>query len=189
MKHIDTRKSAALAGTAALVAGAALWPSVAGADPTGQRGGHLVVGPFRTDRVEERFIDNDRNQRASFGDEIVFTDASRGPLGRGTNYGRCMLHEVAPTAATATATATVSTTLHCSSVTQFDRSSVTFQGTARVTLPPPPGTPELLEPASSAITGGTGRFLRARGDITITRVRGTGLDFRQSGRVRVVLAP
>ena len=187
MKHINARSGAALAGTATLVAGAALWPSVAGADATGQRGGHVVVGDFRTDRVEERFIDNDRNQRASFGDEIVFTDSSRGPLGRGTNYGRCLLHEVTPSAATATVT--VSTTLNCSSVTQLGRSSLTFQGTARVTLPAPPAVPELLEPATSAITGGTGRFLRARGDITITRVRGTGLDFRQSGRVRVILAP
>lgn len=187
MKHLSARKGPALAGTATLVAGAALWPSVAGADPTGQQGGHVVVGQFRTDRIEERFIDNDRNQRASFGDEIVFTDSSRGPLGQGTNYGRCLLHEVTPSAATATAT--VATTLNCSSVTQFGRSSLTFQGTARVTLPAPPGVPELLEPASSAITGGTGRFLRARGDITITRIRGTGLDFRQSGRVRLILAP
>lgn len=187
MQHINARKAAALAGTATLIAGAALWPSVAGADPTGQRGGHVVLGEFRTDRVEESFIDNDRNQRASFGDEIVFTDTSRGPLGRGTNYGRCLLHEVTPTAATATAT--VTTTLNCSSVTTFGRGNVTFQGTARVTLPAPPGVPELLEPATSAITGGTGRFLRARGDITITGVRGSGLDFRQSGRVRVILAP
>jgi hypothetical protein len=187
MKHIDARTGAALAGAATLVAGAALWPSVAGADPTGQRSGQVVVGDFTTDRLEERFLDNDRNQRASFGDEIVFTDDSRGPLGRGTNYGRCLLHEVAPIAATATAT--VSTTLNCSSVTKFRRGSVTFQGTARVTLPPPQGTPELLEPASSAITGGTGQFRRVRGDITIIDVQGSGLDFRQSGRVRVILQP
>jgi hypothetical protein len=179
MKHTISRKGAALAGTAALVATASLWPSVAGADASGHRGGLVVTGSFVSDRVEETFIDNDANGRASLGDEIVYTNSVRSPLGPTTDYGSCVLHEVNLTAATAT--------LHCTNTGTSSRGSVTAQGTARSTLTPPGQPPRLLEPARLAISGGSGRFQGASGEITITRFQGSGLDFVTSGRVRVVL--
>jgi hypothetical protein len=180
MKHTTSRKGAALAGTAALVAAASLWPSVAGADSSGHRGRLVVAGPYVGDRIEEAFIDNDANGRASLGDEIVYTNSTKGPLGPTTDYGSCVLHEVNLIAATVT--------LHCTNTGTSSRGSITAQGTARSTLTPPGQPPRLLEPARFAISGGSGRFQGASGEITITRFQGSGLDFMTSGRVRVVLA-
>jgi len=183
MQHTISRKGAALAGTTALVAAAALLPSVAGADSTGHRGGHVIVGPFMTDRTEEAFLDHDANQRPTLGDEIVFTNSSQTPVGAGTEYGRCSLHEVTLTPAPA------AVTLACTLVTKMGHSSLTYQGAARFTLVPAGQPPQLLGPADFAVTGGTGRFARARGDAVITRFEGTGLDVKTSGRVRLILAP
>jgi hypothetical protein len=183
MKHAISRKGAALAGTTALVAAAALLPSVAGADSNGHRSGLVIVGDFKTDRSEEAFFDHDANDRPTLGDEIVFTNSSEGPLGAATEYGRCSLHEVSLTAAPA------AVTLACTVVIKYGRGSITYQGSARSTLVPEGQSPQLVEPARFAVTGGTGRFVRARGEAVITRFEGTGPNFKTFGRLRVILAP
>lgn len=181
MKHTTSRKGAALAATAAVVTGAALWPSVAGADPSGHRSGVVITGTFTSDRVEEAFLDHDGNGRASLGDEIFYTNTTRGPLGRFIDHGRCSLHEVDTTAATVT--------LNCSATSRSGRSTITYQGSARTNLVSPGQAPRLLEPSTWAVTGGSGQFLRARGDVVITKFEGAGLDFRTSGRTRLIVAP
>ena len=75
------------------------------------------------------------------------------------------------------------TTLHCTSTFEADDGSITVQGTTRVGFEPP----VLLEPATWAITGGTGEFLEARGELEITRFEGAGLDFRVFATLRLHL--
>jgi hypothetical protein len=176
--RIRTKRAAVpLAGTAALVAGLALWPSVAAADhddgdPPRRE---VIKGEFVTDREEESFIDNDGDALPSLGDELVYTNTGTGPIGDTKDYGHCVFHEVDLGANSAT--------VNCTATTETERGSVTFQGSTRVGLVPT----ALLEPASWAVTGGTGDFLEARGEIHITGFEGAGLDFRTSGTVRLVL--
>ena len=183
MKHAISRKQAALVGTTALVGAAALWPSVAGADPAGPGRAQVIVGPFTSDRTQEAFINHDADPLPTLGDELVYTNSSWGVLGRATDYGRCTLHEVQLTPAPAMAT------FVCTAVTRLGRDSITYQGSLRATLAPAGQPPQLLEASSWAVTGGTGRFLRARGDILITSFEGAGRAFSSSGRTRLVLAP
>lgn len=173
MRH-SSRRVAALTGTAALMAALALWPSTAaaGRDDDGTSDG-VIKGPIHSDREEEAFLDHDGNGRPSLGDSLVFTDSSDGVLGEGAGYGRCDLHEVDLTAGTAT--------LHCASTVEAADGSITFQGTTRVGLEPP----ELLEPSTWAITGGTGDYRTARGELHITRFEGEGLDFQIFGTLRL----
>jgi hypothetical protein len=174
-----TKKHAAvsLAGTASLIAAAALWPSVALADRDGNGSppGDVLEGSFVSDREEEAFVDQDRNGLPSLGDELVYTNSSTGTLGDATDYGRCVFHEVDLSADSAT--------LSCISTTEGADGALTSQGTARVRL----SSPDLLEPATWTVTGGTGELAGAEGHIHITRFEGAGLDFRSFGTLRIVL--
>jgi hypothetical protein len=171
------RAVVSLAGTAALVAGLALWPSAAAAHPDDDGPLHreVVEGDFVTDREEESFIDNDGDALPSLGDELVYTDSGSSPFGDTTDYGHCVFHEVDLSAN--------STTVNCTATTEAERGSVTFQGSSHVGLAPT----LLLEPATWAVTGGTGDFSQAAGEIHITEFEGAGLDFRTHGTVRLVL--
>ena len=172
MRH-SSKRVAALTGTASLVAALALWPSTALAGHDGGTSDDVIKGPIESDREEEAFLDHDGNGRPSLGDALVFSESTDGVLGEGSGYGRCDLHEVDLTAGTAT--------LHCASTVEAADGSITFQGPTRVGLEPP----ELLEPATWAITGGTGDYREARGELHITEFEGTGLDFRVSGTLRL----
>lgn len=171
------RAAVALASTAALVAGLALWPSVAAADhdDDGPSQREIIEGDFVTDREEESFIDNDGDALPSLGDELVYTNRGTGPFGDTIDYGHCVFHEVDLSANRAT--------VNCTATTEAEPGSVTFQGATRVGLAPT----LLLEPATWAVTGGTDDFLEARGEIHITEFEGAGLDFRTHGTVRLVL--
>jgi len=177
MQSTRKRTALALAGSAVLVAGVAAWPAAAAADPDGHgdSDGQVLEGTFVSDRLEETFLDHDGNNVASLGDELVYTNASTGGLGPATDYGRCVFHEVDLTADEAT--------LHCTSTTSRPRGSFTAQGETRVGLTPP----SLPEPSTWAVTGGTGEFASASGEIYLEAFEGTGLDFRTSGRFRIVL--
>jgi hypothetical protein len=172
---ISSKRAAALTGTASLVATVALWPSTAAAGHDGERtsDGGVIEGPIVSDREEEAFLDHDGNGLPSLGDALVFTDSASGVLGTGSGYGSCLLHEVDLSAGSAT--------VHCASTVEAADGSVTFQGTSRVGLEPP----VLLEPATWAITGGTGEYLEARGELRITRFEGSGPDFRVLGTLRL----
>jgi hypothetical protein len=173
--RIFSRRAAALTGTASLVAALALWPSTAAAGHDGEGGsdGGVIKGDVESDREEEAFLDNDGNGRPSLGDSLVFSDGIDGVLGTGSGFGRCDLHEVDLSAGEAT--------VHCTSTVEVADGSVTFQGTTRVGLEPP----ALLEPATWAITGGSGEFLKARGELRITGFEGAGLDFRVLSTIRL----
>lgn len=176
--RIRTKRAALpLAGTAALVAGLALWPSVAAADHDdgGPPRREVIEGDFVTDREEESFIDNDGDTLPSLGDELVYTNSGTGPFGDTIDYGHCVFHDVDLSANSAI--------VNCTATTEAEPGSVTFQGWTRVGLAPP----ALLEPATWAVTGGTGDFLEASGEIHITEFEGAGLDFRTHGTVRLIL--
>jgi hypothetical protein len=172
--RFSSRRAAALTGTAVLVAAWALWPSTAaGHDGTGASGGGVITGDVESDREEEAFLDNDGSGFPSLGDSLVFSDSIDGVLGTGSGFGRCDLHEVDLSAGEAT--------LHCTSTVDAADGSITFQGTTRVGLE----TPALLEPATWAITGGTGEYVKARGELRITEFEGAGLDFRVLSTIRL----
>ena len=165
-----------LSGAATLVAGIVLLPAVATADPYEDgHGGTVVEGPFVTDRVEEAFLDHDGDGLPSLGDELVYTNSTTGPLGDATDTGSCVFHLVDLPADSAV--------LHCTTTSSGARGSVTAQGVARTGI----ASPVLHEPATWAVTGGTGEFASASGEVHIERFEGTGLDFRTHGRLRVVL--
>ena len=175
---VPTKRAAvSLAGAAALVAGLALWPSVAAADhdDDGPSEREVIEGDFSTNREEEAFIDNDGDALPSLGDELVYTNSGTGPIGDTIDYGHCVFHEVDLGANRAT--------VNCTATTEAEAGSVTFQGATHIGLAPP----LLLEPATWAVTGGTGDFQEARGEIHITGFEGAGLDFRTFGTVRLVL--
>lgn len=173
--RIFSRRAAALAGTTSLVATLALWPSTAAAghDGKGASDDGVITGHVQSDREEEAFLDHDGDGLPSLGDSLVFSDRTDGVLGKGSSFGRCDLHEVDLSAGEAT--------LHCTSTVEADDGSITFQGTARVGLEPP----VLLEPARWAITGGSGEYLEARGELRLTRFEGAGLDFRVLSTIRL----
>ena len=175
--RIFSRRAAALTGTASLVATLVLWPSTAAAGDDGEGGSddRVITGPIDSDRDEEAFLDNDGNGVPSLGDALVFTDSNDGVLGPGSGFGRCDLHEVDLSAG--------ETTVHCTATFEADDGSITAQGTTLVGLDPP----ALLEPATWAITGGTGEFLEAGGELEITRFEGAGLDFRVFATLRLHL--
>ncbi len=171
------RATVALASAAALVTGLALWPSATAAHADDDRPSHpkVIEGDFVNDRDEESFIDNDGDARPSLGDELVYTNSGTGPIGDTKDYGHCVFHEVDLSANSAT--------VNCTATTEAEAGSVTVQGTTRVSLAPT----LLLEPATWAVTGGTGDFLEAHGEIHITEFEGAALDFRTRGTVRLVL--
>jgi len=167
----------ALAGSAALVAAVASWPAVAAADPSGSdpAGGQVLEGTYVSDRLEEVFLDHDADGVASLGDEIVYTNASTGGLGDATDHGRCSFHSVDLAADSAT--------LNCVATTSGPRGSLTAQGVTRVGIT----APVLLEPGTWAVTGGTGEFASASGEIHLEAFEGAGLDFRTLGTYRIVV--
>jgi hypothetical protein len=175
--RIKSKRAAALTGAASLVAALALWPSTtaAGHDREGASDGGVITGPIESDREEEAFLDHDGTGFPSLGDALVFSDSTDGVLGTGSGFGRCDLHEVDLSAGEAT--------VHCISTVVAAKGSITSQGTSRVGLDPP----ALLEPATWAITGGTGEYLKARGELRITGFEGAGLDFRVLGTIRLHL--
>ena len=177
MRMTKKRAALSLATTASLIAGAALWPSVALADPDedGHSDGAVLEGSFVSERDAEAFIDHDGNKLPSLGDELIYTNSSTGTLDDSTDYGRCVFHRVDPSADSAT--------LSCTATSEGARGLLTVQGTARIGLT----SPVLLEPATWAITGGTGDFSGAEGELQITRFEGAGLDSRSFGTVRIVL--
>ncbi|WP_369254906.1 hypothetical protein [Geodermatophilus amargosae] len=165
-----------LSGAATLVAGIALLPAVATAGEDARAHGAAVVeGPFATDRLEEAFLDHDGNGLPSLGDELVYTNSSTGPFGAATDTGECVFHLVDLAADSAT--------LHCTTTTWGARGSLTVQGVARTGVT----SPVLHEPATWAVTGGTGELASASGEVYVERFEGAGLDFRTYGRLRVVL--
>ena len=177
MRMTKKHATLSLATTASLIAGVALWPSVALADPDedGHSDGVVLEGSFVSERDAEAFIDNDGNKLPSVGDELIYTNTTTGTLGNSTDYGRCVFHRVDPSADSATLSCTVSS--------EGAHGLITLQGPVRVGLT----APDLLEPAAWAITGGTGDFSGAEGELHITRFEGAGLDSRSFGTVRVVL--
>jgi hypothetical protein len=177
MHATKKRTALALAGSAALVAGVAAWPAVAAADSGGDGSyhGHVIEGTFATDRLEQTFLDHDGNKVASLGDQIVYTDASTGSLGDATDYASCTFHQVD--------VATDSAILHCSLTSTGPRGSLTAEGVTLVGL----SAPVLREPTSYAVTGGTGEFASASGEIYVKEFTGAGLDFRTSGSFRILL--
>lgn len=172
-----TKKNATipLAGTAALVAVVALWPTAAVADRDGPSHGEVLEGHFVSERVEETFVDHDGDTLPSLGDEHIYTNTSTGTFGDFTEYGLCVLHEVDLSADSATA--------NCTQTSESAKGTLTWQGTVRVGLT----TSGLLEPAEWVITGGAGEFLGADGVAHLTRSEGAGLNFRVFGTVRMVL--
>jgi hypothetical protein len=176
-----TKKHAALSlvTTTSLIAGVALWPSVALAhsDKEGHSDGEVLEGSFVSERDEEAFIDHDGNRLPSLGDELIYTNSTTGTLGNSIDYGRCVFHRVDPGADSAT--------LSCIATSEGPDGVVTLQGAAHIGLT----SPVLLEPATWAITGGTGNFTGAEGELQISRFEGAGLDSRSFGTVRVVLDP
>ena len=177
MQSTRKRTALALAGSAMLIAGVAAWPAVAAADsaPDGSPHGRVLEGTYEADRLEEAFLDHDGNRLASLGDELVYTNSSAGTLGQSTDHGSCVFHEVDLAADTAV--------VHCTATNSGPRGSLTAQGVIRVGLT----RPILLEPASWAVTGGTGEFASASGEIHLEAFEGAGLDFRTSGSFRIVL--
>lgn len=176
MSNRTKRAAVSLAGAGALAAGLALWPSSAAADHEDDGPSREVIeGDFTTDREEEAFIDNDGNALPSLGDELVYTNTGTGPFGATVDYGHCVFHEVDLPANRAT--------VNCTATTETESGSVTFQGATHIGLAPL----LLLEPAAWAVTGGTGDFREARGEIHITEFEGAGLDFRSHGTVVLVL--
>jgi hypothetical protein len=177
MRTPDKRTVLVVAGSATLVAGVALWPAVAAADlrDHGSFDAQVLEGAFETDRLEEVFLDHDGNRAASLGDEIVWTNASTGDLGEGTDHGRCAFHQVDLAADSAI--------LHCISTNSGPHGSLTAQGVTRVGI----ASPVLREPSIWAVTGGTGEFASAAGEIHLEAFEGAGLDFRTSGSFRIVL--
>jgi len=177
MRNLKKHAAISFAGTASLVVGLALWPSVAaaGSDEDGPHDDEVLTGSFVSERDEETFVDNDGDELPSLGDLLIYTHSSSGTFGDATDYGLCVFHQVDLTADSATA--------HCTSTTESARGSLTSQGTLRVGL----SSPVLLEPATWAITGGTGEYLGASGKVLITEFEGAGLDFRSFGELRIVL--
>jgi hypothetical protein len=177
MRTLTKHAAVSLAGTASLIAGLALWPSVAAADSEqgGPPHGRVQEGSFVSEREEEAFVDNDGNALTSLGDVLVYTNSSTGTLGDATDYGSCVFHRVDLTASSAT--------LNCTVTTETAHGSLTHQGTARVGIT----SPVLLQPATWTITGGTGEFSGAEGEVHLARFEGAGLDFRTFGTIRVVL--
>jgi hypothetical protein len=167
----------ALAGTASLIAGLALLPSAASADGDGGRPSHgeVLEGSFVSDRIEETFVDHDGDTLPSLGDQLIYTNSSTGTFGDSTDYGSCLFHQVDLAADSAT--------LNCTQTSEGADGSLTSQGTARVGLT----SPVLLEQADWAITGGTGTFSGAEGEVHITGFEGDGPDFKSFGTLRVVL--
>jgi hypothetical protein len=167
----------ALAGTASLIAGLTLWPSAASAD--GDSGppshGEVLEGSFVSSRIEETFVDHDGDTLPSLGDQLIYTNSSTGTFGDSTDYGSCLFHQVDLTADSAT--------LNCTQTSEGADFSLTTQGTARVGLT----SPVLLEKADWAITGGTGTFSGAEGEVRITRFEGDGPNFKSFGTLRIVL--
>jgi hypothetical protein len=166
-----------LSGAATLVAGIALLPAVATADPyeDAHAGGGVLEGPFVTDRLEEAFLDHDGSRGPSLGDELVYTNSATGPGGETVDTGSCVFHRVDLAADSAV--------LDCVTTSAGPRGSITAQGVARTGI----ASPVLHEPATWAVTGGTGEFASASGEVHIERFEGTGLDFRSYGWVRIVL--
>lgn len=177
MRTLKKRTALALAGSAVLVGGAATWPAVAAASTggAGSSHGHVLEGTFHTDRLEEAFLDHDGNKLPSLGDEIVYTNSSTGTNGLSTDHGRCMFHQVDVAADEAI--------LHCTLTNSGPRGSLTVQGVTRVGL----SAPTLLERASWPVTGGTGEFASASGEIYLESFEGAGLDFQTFGRYRIVV--
>ncbi len=175
--RLSSRRAAALTGTASLVAALVLWPSTVAAGDDGEGGSDegVITGPIDSDRDEEAFLDNDGNGFPSLGDALIFTDSNDGVLGPGSGFGRCDLHEVDLSAG--------ETTVHCTATLEAADGSITVQGTTRVGLEPP----ALLEPATWAVTGGTGEYRKARGELRITRFEGAGEDFRVFATLRLHL--
>jgi hypothetical protein len=177
MRTLTKHAAVSLAGTASLIAGLALWPSVAAADSDQGGPPHRTVleGSFVSEREEEAFVDNDGNRVPSLGDVLAYTNSSTGTLGAATDYGSCVFHRVDLTASSAT--------LNCTVTTETAHGSLTHQGTARVGI----ASPVLLQPATWTITGGTGEFSGAEGEVHLARFEGAGLDFRTFGTIRVVM--
>jgi hypothetical protein len=167
----------ALAGTASLIASLALWPSAASADGDGAGPSHSEVleGEFVSERIEETFVDHNGDMLPQLGDQLVYTNSSTGTFGAATDHGLCVFHQVDLTGDRAT--------LNCTQTTEGENGSLTVQGTARVGLT----SPVLLEQADWAITGGTGTFGGAEGEVHITRFEGDGPDFKSFGTLRIVL--
>jgi hypothetical protein len=167
----------ALAGTASLIAGFALWPSAASAGGDGDGPSHREVleGSFVSQRIEETFVDHDGDTLPSLGDQLMYTNRSTGTFGPATDYGLCVFHQVDLSADNAT--------LNCIQTSEAADGSVTSQGTARVRLT----SPDLLEQADWAITGGTGKFRGAAGEAQITRFEGAGPDFTSYGTLQIFL--
>ena len=177
MHTTKKRTALALAGSAALVAGVAAWPAVAAADSGGDGSyhGHVIEGMYQSDRLEEAFLDHDGNKVPSLGDELVYTNASSGTLGHATDYSSCTFHQLDLAADSAI--------VHCILTSYRPRGSLTAQGVTSVGL----SAPILREPATWAVTGGTGEFASASGEIYIKTFEGAGPDFRSTGSFRIVL--
>jgi hypothetical protein len=177
MHTTKKRTALALAGSAALVAGVAAWPAVAAADSGGDgwHDEHVLEGTFVSDRLEEAFLDHDGNKVPSLGDEIVYTGASTGTFGPATDYGSCTFHQVDVAADSAI--------LECSSTSYGPKGSLTAQGATLVGI----SAPILREPSTWAVTGGTGAYASASGEVYLEAFEGTGLDFRTIGSLRILL--
>jgi hypothetical protein len=73
--------------------------------------------------------------------------------------------------------------LHCTLTNSGPRGSLTVQGVTRVGI----SAPTLLEPATWPVTGGTGEFASASGEIHLESFAGAGLDFQSFGSYRILV--
>lgn len=171
---IQRKPLAVLAGSATLVAGVALWPSAAGADPHHDRSDSKTLEvDFVGERLEEALIDNGATG-ISLGDEFVYTNRHESEDGAvSTVYGECTVHQV--TAATVT--------WNCVSTSDEETGTITTQGLLQLDS----ATGAIVgDEGVWAVTGGTGDFERARGQVTFTS-KGQGLDTVITGTARLHL--
>jgi Allene oxide cyclase barrel like domain len=110
--------------------------------------------------VQEAFLDIDRNQGPSLGDQIVFSDnLFRNGKKVGTDGGACTVTNVSKDLSKVTA--------NCVATLSLRRGQITLQGLVTFTETGQP------PPFFVAITGGTGAYRTAHGEMTVTAVSQT----------------
>jgi hypothetical protein len=131
--------------------------TAAGAASDRQDGGGQVIR-FTTEQVRQVFVDNGESGFGE-GDQIVFSnDLKQDGNKVGEDGGTCTVTRVAASGAT---------TLHCLGTNSLPGGQISVQGFAA------PG-----EPFELAVTGGTGRYSKARGQVFGENTSDTTMSIR-----------
>ena len=181
--YLPKRYRTASAAAVALLTGVLLWPSAVGADPkrdkADHKGGHTGVGKVEVssyveERVEEQFIDH-APTGLSLGDQTVFSSTSQGRYGPAQGYGGCTFHRFDRTVGTVG--------VLCSGAAVDARGQLTFQGMATYDLAmnQPVGGEVTL-----AITGGTGAYAAAGGEVHFRQINRPGKLARFEGTIHLI---